>query len=183
VDRASAHYLKSLDPVLYRNLLYLRDYSGDVSDLGLDFTTVNNDLGETRVVELKPHGNNIQVTNENRLEYIQRLADLKLNVQLKKQCCSFREGLDSVVPLLWLKLFNHNELQVIVGGDTQEIDLSDLKAHTVYGGEFTADHPTVNLFWKILNTFTDTQKKMLLKFVTSCSRPPLLGFKVCIFFY
>jgi ubiquitin-protein ligase E3 C len=85
-------------------------------------------------VELKPHGNNIQVTNENRLEYIQRLADLKLNVQLKKQCCSFREGLDSVVPLLWLKLFNHNELQVIVGGDTQEIDLSDLKAHTVYGG-------------------------------------------------
>lgn len=50
VDRASAHYLKSLDPVLYRNLLYLRDYSGDVSDLGLDFTTVNNDLGETRVI-------------------------------------------------------------------------------------------------------------------------------------
>ncbi|XP_968359.1 ubiquitin-protein ligase E3C [Tribolium castaneum] len=177
VDRASAHYLKSLDPVLYRNLLYLRDYPGDVSDLGLDFTTVNNDLGETRVVELKPHGSNIQVTNENRLEYIQRLADLKLNVQLKKQCMAFREGLDSVVPLLWLKLFNHNELQVIIGGDTQEIDLSDLKAHTVYGGEFTADHPTVNLFWKILNTFTDTQKKMLLKFVTSCSRPPLLGFK------
>lgn len=49
VDRASACYLKSLDPVLYRNLLYLRDYAGDVSDLGLDFTTVNNDLGETRV--------------------------------------------------------------------------------------------------------------------------------------
>ncbi|RZC38508.1 ubiquitin-protein ligase E3C [Asbolus verrucosus] len=177
VDRASAHYLKSLDPVLYRNLLYLRDYSGDVSDLGLDFTTVNNDLGETRVVELKPNGSNIQVTNENRLEYIQRLADLKLNVQLRKQCAAFRDGLDNVVPLLWLKLFNHNELQVIVGGDTQEIDLSDLKAHTVYGGEFTSDHPTVSLFWKVLNTFTDTQKKMLLKFVTSCSRPPLLGFK------
>ncbi|XP_050309699.1 ubiquitin-protein ligase E3C isoform X2 [Anthonomus grandis grandis] len=52
VDRASACYLKSLDPVLYRNLLYLRDYNGDVSDLGLDFTTVNNDLGETR--ELNP---------------------------------------------------------------------------------------------------------------------------------
>lgn len=49
MDRASACYLKSLDPVLYRNLLYLRDYTGDVSDLGLDFTTVNNDLGETRV--------------------------------------------------------------------------------------------------------------------------------------
>lgn len=49
VDRANAHYLKSLDPVLYRNLLYLRDYSGDVQDLGLDFTTISNDLGETKV--------------------------------------------------------------------------------------------------------------------------------------
>lgn len=180
-DRASAHYLKSLDPVLYRNLLFLRDYSGDVSDLGLDFTTVYNDLGETRVVELKPNGANIQVTNENRLEYIQKLADLKLNVQLRNQCVAFRNGLDSVVTLLWLRLFNHNELQVIIGGDTQEIDLVDLRAHTVYGGEFTTDHPTVILFWRILMNFSDTQKKMLLKFVTSCSRPPLLGFKVSYF--
>lgn len=86
-------------------------------------------------MELKPNGANIPVTNENRLEYIQRLADLKLNVQLRKQCCSFRDGLNSVVPLTWLKLFSHKELQVIIGGDIQEIDLSDLAAHTVYGGE------------------------------------------------
>ncbi|XP_060526269.1 ubiquitin-protein ligase E3C [Cylas formicarius] len=178
VDRASAHYLKSLDPILYRNLLYLRDYSdGDVSDLGLDFTAVNNDLGETTIVELKPNGRNIPVVNENRLEYIQRLADFKLNAQLKKQCAAFREGLNSFVPLSWLKLFNHRELQVIVSGDTQEIDLSDLRAHTVYSGDFTSDHPTVLLFWKILYGFTELQKKQLLKFVTSCSRAPLLGFK------
>ncbi|ENN81570.1 hypothetical protein YQE_02099, partial [Dendroctonus ponderosae] len=177
VDRASACYLKSLDPVLYRNLLYLRDYAGDVSDLGLDFTTVNNDLGETRIMELKANGRNIPLTNENRLEYIQRLADLKLNTQLKKQCAAFREGLNSVVPLLWLKLFNHKELQVIIGGDTHEIDLDDLRAHTTYSGDFTDEHPTMLLFWRILHGFTDIQKRQLLKFVTSCSRPPLLGFK------
>ena len=85
-------------------------------------------------MELKPNGRNIPVTNENRLEYIQRLADLKLNMQLKKQCTAFREGLNSVVPLLWIKLFNLRELQVIIGGDTQEIDLDDLRAHTVYSG-------------------------------------------------
>ncbi|CAH1175956.1 unnamed protein product [Phaedon cochleariae] len=177
VDRASAHYLKSLDPVLYRNLLYLRDYNGDISDLGLDFTAVSNDLGETKITELKPGGANIPVTNWNRLEYIQRLADLKLNGQMKKQCGAFRLGLNSVVPISLLKLFSHKELQVIIGGDNQEIDLSDLSAHTLYGGEFTADHPTIVLFWKILHRFTDLQKKQLLKFVTSCSRPPLLGFK------
>lgn len=134
VDRANAHYLKSLDPVLYRNLLYLRDYPGDVQDLGLDFTTASNDLGETKIVELKPNGVNIAVTNYNRLEYIHRLANLKLNTQIKKQCIAFREGLDSVVPLIWLRLFNHLELQIIIGGDTQEMDIADLKSHTTYGG-------------------------------------------------
>lgn len=87
-------------------------------------------------MELKPNGRDIPVTNDNRLEYIQKLAEFKLNVQLNKQCRAFRSGLNSVVSLLWLKLFNHNELQVIIGGDNQEIDLSDLQAHTVYGGKY-----------------------------------------------
>ena len=78
------------------------------------------------------------MTNDNRLEYIQRLADLKLNTQIKKQCAAFRDGLNSVVPILWLKLFNHNELQVIIGGDTSEIDINDLKLNTVYGGKLFA---------------------------------------------
>ncbi|GLV39004.1 uncharacterized protein CBL_06003 [Carabus blaptoides fortunei] len=177
VERVDAHHLRSLDPVLYRNLLYLRDYSGDVQDLGLDFTIASNDLGETRVIELKQNGRNIPVNNYNRLEYIHLLADFKLNKQIKRQCAAFRQGLDSVVPLLWLKLFSHYELQIIIGGDTQEMDITDLKNHTAYGGEFTTEHPTIIIFWKIVESFTDTQKKQLLKFVTSCSRPPLLGFK------
>lgn len=31
-----------------------------------------------------------------------------------------------------------------------------------------------------MQDFNDTQRKQLLKFVTSCPRPPLLGFKVCL---
>lgn len=43
------HHLASLDPVLHKNLLSLRHYDGDVADLGLDFTIVSSELGETRV--------------------------------------------------------------------------------------------------------------------------------------
>lgn len=43
------HQLASLDPVMYRSLLYLKSYEGDVADLGLDFTVLNEELGETRV--------------------------------------------------------------------------------------------------------------------------------------
>ena len=34
---------------MYRNLLFLKSYEGDVVDLGLDFTIMNEELGETRV--------------------------------------------------------------------------------------------------------------------------------------
>lgn len=42
------HHLASLDPEVYRNLLFLKSYEGDVEELGLNFTAVNNDLGEAQ---------------------------------------------------------------------------------------------------------------------------------------
>lgn len=44
------HHLASLDPEMYRNLLFLKSYEGDVEELGLNFTVVNNDLGEAQVI-------------------------------------------------------------------------------------------------------------------------------------
>lgn len=43
------HHLASLDPEVYRNLLFLKSYEEDVEELGLNFTVVNNDLGEAQV--------------------------------------------------------------------------------------------------------------------------------------
>eukprot|EP00092_Neocalanus_flemingeri_P105405 GFUD01135111.1.p1 GENE.GFUD01135111.1~~GFUD01135111.1.p1 ORF type:complete len:117 (+),score=29.48 GFUD01135111.1:55-405(+) len=39
------------------------------------------------------------------------------------------------------------------------------------------NHPTITAFWQVVTGFDEEQKRSLLKFVTSCSRPPLLGFK------
>lgn len=43
------HHLASLDPEVYKNLLFLKSYEEDVEELGLNFTVVNNDLGEAQV--------------------------------------------------------------------------------------------------------------------------------------
>lgn len=48
------HHLASLDPEVYRNLLFLKSYGGDVEELGLNFTVVNNDLGEAQVRRAGP---------------------------------------------------------------------------------------------------------------------------------
>ena len=45
-------------------------------------------------------------------------------------------------------------------------------------GSYTLSHPTIQYFWEVVAQFSEEDKKRLLKFVTSCSRPPLLGFKV-----
>ena len=39
--------------VLCRGLLFLKDYSGDVATLGLDFTVANNQLGTVEVGETR----------------------------------------------------------------------------------------------------------------------------------
>ncbi|XP_024942049.1 ubiquitin-protein ligase E3C [Cephus cinctus] len=171
------HHLASLDPIMYRNLLYLKSYKGDVTDLGLDFTVLSDELGERRVDELKSSGANIPVTNHNRIEYIHLMADYKLNKQIRAQCYAFKQGISNVVPLDWLQMFNNKELQVLISGAQIPVDVNDLKLHTNYTGGYAPDHPTITAFWKVVEEFNDQQKSQLLKFVTSCSRPPLLGFK------
>lgn len=164
--------------MLHKNLLSLKAYEGDVSELGLYFTIVCDELGETREEDLKPNGSNIPVTSANRLEYIQLMADFKLNKQIRKQCVAFRQGLSNVLPIQWLYMFSNKELQVLISGAEIPVNIDDLKQHTRYSGDFCLDHPTIVCFWNVLHKFNDIQRRQLLKFVTSCSRPPLLGFKV-----
>ena len=55
-----------------------------MSELGLDFTVVNNELGEAQVEELKPGGKDVPVTSVNHIEYIHLMADYRLNRQVEK---------------------------------------------------------------------------------------------------
>jgi ubiquitin-protein ligase E3 C len=73
-------------------------------------------------------------------------------------------------------MFNEQELQVLLGGASIPIDLADLRANTVLAGYDERD-ATIQNFWKALESFDNTLRMKFVKFVTSCSRPPLLGFK------
>ncbi|CAF4531060.1 unnamed protein product [Rotaria sp. Silwood1] len=170
-------HLASLDPEMYKNLLYLKNYNGNVEDLGLDFTIVNSEIGQTQIIELKPNGRNIAVTDENRIEYIHLVANYKLNKQINEQVLKFREGLCDVINLEWLRMFDANELRILISGAPGEIDVNDWKNYSQYKSPYNKEHPVIQTFWKCVSEFTEDQKRKLLKFTTSCSRPPLFGFK------
>ena len=90
----------------------------------------------------------------------------------------FRQGLSDVIDLDWLRMFSYRELQTLISGADHEINIDDLEQNTKYGNGFTETHETIAIFWTVVKSFSEDQKRKLLKFVTSCSRPPLLGFKV-----
>lgn len=170
--------LKAMDKDLYRGLIQLKNYKGDVeNDFALDFTVNEEDSGVQRIINLVPNGSEVPVTNTNRLRYLQLVCHFKLNSRISQQSQAFVRGLSDILDLRWLSLFNQNELQSVVGGAPVPIDISDLEQNTVYGG-FDTDDLTVRIFWDVLREFDNEEKRKLLKFVTSTPRPPLLGFGV-----
>lgn len=177
--------LASLDSELYRGLIYLKNYTGDVeADLSLNFTVTDEEFGQRKVTELVPDGANIAVTDQNRLSYIFRVANYRLDAQIRAQSKAFFMGLSELIDPRWLRIFDQVELQRLVKGSEEPINIDDLRANTVYSDYHEKDL-TIEYFWQSLESFDQQTRAALLKFVTSCPSPPLLGFsqlnpKFCI---
>ncbi|GAA5872614.1 hypothetical protein JCM1840_004854 [Sporobolomyces johnsonii] len=171
--------LASLDPELYAGLIKLKNYPGNVEeDLSLNFTVTDDDFGVSRTIDLIPNGSEIAVTNENRMQYIVLVSNYRLNVQIAPQCRAFLQGVLELVPERFLRMFNAPELAILIGGVDEPIDVSDLRRNTVYGGwDGDENNPTIKAFWDTVESFGKDDRAKLVKFVTSCARPPLLGFK------
>ncbi|XVE96542.1 hypothetical protein REPUB_Repub02eG0231500 [Reevesia pubescens] len=169
--------LSALDPELYRNLMYVKHYDGDIKELCLDFTVTEESFGKHHVIELKPGGKDVCVTNENKMQYVHAMADYKLNRQILPFSNAFYRGLTDLISPSWLKLFNASEFNQLLSGGDHDIDVDDLRNNTLYTGGYTEGSRTIKLFWQVMRDFEPKERCMLLKFVTSCSRAPLLGFK------
>ncbi|XP_022767204.1 E3 ubiquitin-protein ligase UPL7 isoform X2 [Durio zibethinus] len=169
--------LSTLDPELYRNLMYVKNYDGDIKELCLDFTVTEESFGKRHVIELKPGGKDVCVTNDNKMQYVHAMADYKLNRQILPFSNAFYRGLTDLISPSWLKLFNASEFNQLLSGGDHDIDVDDLRNNTRYTGGYSEGSRTIKLFWEVMKDFEPKERCMLLKFVTSCSRAPLLGFK------
>lgn len=68
--------LENFDKELYKNLKFLKEYTGDPAELSLTFSIVDNNKKE---ISLIPNGKNISVTHSNLLKYVYLVADYKMN--------------------------------------------------------------------------------------------------------
>ncbi|KAG0715753.1 Ubiquitin-protein ligase E3B [Chionoecetes opilio] len=174
---SSIDELPSLDPELYKSLTYIKHYDGDVLDLDLTFSYDEDYLGEIITHELRPGGKSIPVTNDNKIVYIHLMAHFKMHVQIRDQTKAFIRGFRAIICPEWLSLFSVPEFQRLISGDNIAVDLKDLRENTLYYGGFHDKHRVVSWLWDILERdFKEEERALFLKFVTSCSKPPLLGF-------
>lgn len=126
-------------------------------------------------MDLCPGGRDVVVTDANKHEYIRLRLKWILATSVSSQFSALMKGLTSVIPLEYLQIFDHQELELLMCG-LPEINVADWKAHTTYVNA-SANSPLIQWFWATLETFDDTQRAKLLQFTTGSARVPVQGFK------
>ncbi len=169
--------LQSYDNKFYQSLLQLKGLE-NVEDAGLTFNvTTDGSFGNHKVIDLIPNGRDILVTNQNVIQYVHSMAHYKLNVQISQQSKAFLLGFRDLIPAEFIRMFNQNEMQMLIGGSENSFDVVDMAKHTKYATGYHVSQPYIQEFWKTIDSFSNEDRALLLKFWTSCSRPPLQGFK------
>jgi len=104
-----------------------------------------------------------------------QVAKFHMVDRLDAQSRAFVGGLGDVVDLALLRRFSEPELQLLISGAEDAVDVDDLRAHARYEGYLPGDKH-VKRFWAALRSLRPADRAALLKFVTACERAPPLGF-------
>ncbi|KAF7247412.1 putative E3 ubiquitin-protein ligase HERC4 [Varanus komodoensis] len=170
--------LKELMPDVGRSMQQLLDYpEDDIEDtFCLNFTITVENFGATEVKELIPNGADIPVVKQNRQEFVAAYVDYIFNKSVASLYDAFHEGFHKVCGGKVLQLFQPNELQAMVIGNTN-YDWKELEKNTQYKGEYWTEHPTIKMFWEVFHELPLEKKKQFLLFLTGSDRIPILGMK------
>ncbi|KIW96308.1 uncharacterized protein Z519_03377 [Cladophialophora bantiana CBS 173.52] len=166
--------LESMDLDYYKSLVWILE--NDITDvITEDFSVVEEQFGEEKVVDLIPNGRNIPVTEENKREYVNAQVRYRLTTSVKEQLENFVKGFHDIIPAELIAIFDEQELELLISG-LPEIDVDDWRAHTEYHN-YNANSPQVTWFWRIVRGMSNEERAKLLQFVTGTSKVPLNGFK------
>uniref|UniRef100_A0A3B3C5K8 E3 ubiquitin-protein ligase n=1 Tax=Oryzias melastigma TaxID=30732 RepID=A0A3B3C5K8_ORYME len=166
--------LESIDTEFYNSLMWIKDNNIEECGLEMFFSVDKEILGEITTHELKEGGGDIQVTEENKEEYIRLIAEWRLSRGVEEQTQAFFEGFNEVLPQQYLQYFDAKELEVMLCG-MQEIDLADWQKNTIYR-HYARNSKQILWFWQFVKEMDNEKRMRLLQFVTGTCRLPVGGF-------
>ncbi|KAI9276603.1 hypothetical protein BY458DRAFT_505502 [Sporodiniella umbellata] len=166
--------MESVDADFHRSLKWMLD--NDITDvLDLTFSVDDDRFGEMVTVDLIEGGRDIDVTEENKKEYVDLVTEWRISKRVEEQFKAFKEGFNQLIPQDLINVFDERELELLIGG-IAEIDVDDWKKHTDYRG-YTEQDDVIQWFWKCIRSWDSEKKSRLLQFTTGTSRIPVNGFK------
>uniref|UniRef100_A0A8C4RM49 HECT and RLD domain containing E3 ubiquitin protein ligase 3 n=1 Tax=Erpetoichthys calabaricus TaxID=27687 RepID=A0A8C4RM49_ERPCA len=168
--------LKELSPTEGRSLQQLLEYPGDdIEDaFCLNFSITRENYGVTEVKDLVPGGQNITVNKSNRQEFVDAYLNYVFNRSVQQLYRAFSEGFLKVCGGKVLSLFQPSELMAMVVGNSN-YNWEQMEKNAVYKGEYSAAHPTVQMFWQVFHEFPLEKKRQFLLFLTGSDRIPIYG--------
>ncbi|KAL2758142.1 hypothetical protein ACRALDRAFT_1055137 [Sodiomyces alcalophilus JCM 7366] len=167
--------MEGVDADYHRSLQWMLDNDISGGILEQTFSTEDERFGVIHVEDLKPGGRDIDVTNENKKEYVDLMVKWRIEKRVEEQFKAFKEGFNELIPQDLINVFDERELELLIGG-IAEIDVDDWKKHTDYRG-YTESDEVIQFFWQTIRSWDGEQKSRLLQFATGTSRIPVNGFK------
>ena len=166
-------------PRLARGLVQLLEYEGDVEPtFCLDFVAGIEKYGSTEQVPLCPGGDKRSVTNANRREYVDLYVRYCLETAVARQFEPFKRGFFTVCGGNALSLFRPEEIELLVRGSEEPLDVTSLRMAAVYDGwncRKAEEESTVEWFWETFGEASAKDQRKLLSFITGSDRIPAMG--------
>lgn len=168
-------------PRLARGFRQLLDYEEDdvESVFCLDFVAVVEKYGAIELVPLCPGGERRPVTRSNRREYVDLYVRYLLDTAVTRQFEPFKRGFFTVCGGNALSLFRPEEIELLVRGSDEALDIASLRAVAVYdnwgGKDAAGSEATIQWFWETFAAASPQDQRKMLLFITGSDRIPAMG--------
>lgn len=170
--------LRQLSPAEANSMQSILDYEGeDFKDIfDLTFEISRDVFGESETKCLKPNGNEIAVTLENREEFVNLYVDFVFNKSVDVHYNAFHKGFMKVCSGRVIHIFQPEELMAVVVGN-EDYDWQALQDNCEYREGYTSGDDTIKWFWEVIHDMTEAEKKSFLLYLTGSDRIPIQGMK------
>ncbi|RCI17370.1 hypothetical protein L249_2402 [Ophiocordyceps polyrhachis-furcata BCC 54312] len=172
--------LAEYKPRVARSLRQLLEYDGDVEEtFSLDFVYEMERYGTSVPVPLCHGGERKPVTKGNRREYIELYVRHVLDTAVARQFEPFKRGFYTVCGGNAFSLFRPEEIELLVRGSDEPVDISALRAVAEYDnwgrGKPDGEEPVVGWFWETFARAAAADQRRMLLFITGSDRLPAMG--------
>lgn len=122
-----------------------------------------------KMVPIVAGGRSIPLTFQNRLQYVEQAVNFRLH-EMDCQISAVREGMSWIIPVPLLHLVTASHMELLVCG-LPHISIPLLKKIVRYR-DLEAGSPLIQWLWAALESFTDAEKVLFMRFVSGRSRLP-----------